>query len=247
MSYITRDFLVEQFANFATRISAVFAKKENMPTKLSDLENDSGYITTDTKNTSGSTDTASKIFLIGATSQTASPQTYSQDTVYAGADGHVYSNKKQVVNLSDSQALTNKTYNGYTLASACARGVTNTPASTANTLLTSAGAYANCQPVIKYTDVSWTATLGPDMTSSSITSSGWTSLTGTGYNKHPFAVQIIKAWPGGTWENAQVTIVNTDLTATYPQVQLRAGTLQKYQLIVRFFYTDKEWNNTTDK
>lgn len=214
---------------------------------LTDVAEHTVKIPAETKNTAGSMDTSSKIFLIGATSQATSPQTYSQDTAYVGTDGHVYSNGKQVVNLSDSQALTNKKYNGYTLADACARGVTDTPTSTANKLLTSAGAYANCQPVIKYTDVSWTTTLGPDMTSSSISSSGWTSLTGTGYNKHPFAAQIIHAWPKGTWENAQVTIVNTDLEATYPQVQLRAGTLQQYQIVVRFFYTDNEWNNTTDK
>lgn len=74
-----------------------------------------GYITTDTKNTAGASDTSSKIFLIGATSQSANPQTYSQDTAYVGTDGHLYSNDKQVVNLSDSQNLTNKTYNGLTL------------------------------------------------------------------------------------------------------------------------------------
>ena len=37
---------------------------------------------TDTKNTAGSTDTSSKIFLIGATSQAANPQTYSDNEVY---------------------------------------------------------------------------------------------------------------------------------------------------------------------
>ena len=42
-----------------------------------------GYVTTDTKNTAGSTDTSSKIFLIGATSQAANPQTYSDNEVYA--------------------------------------------------------------------------------------------------------------------------------------------------------------------
>lgn len=74
-----------------------------------------GYKTTDTKNTAGASDTSSKIFLIGATSQSANPQTYSQDTAYVGTDGHLYSNDKQVVNLSDSQNLINKTYNGLTL------------------------------------------------------------------------------------------------------------------------------------
>ncbi len=37
----------------------------------------------DTANTAGSTDTSSKIFLIGATSQAANPQTYSDNEVYA--------------------------------------------------------------------------------------------------------------------------------------------------------------------
>ena len=37
----------------------------------------------DTKNTAGSTDTSSKIFLVGATSQDANPQTYSDNEVYA--------------------------------------------------------------------------------------------------------------------------------------------------------------------
>lgn len=43
----------------------------------------SNAVFTDTKNTAGSTDTSSKIFLIGATSQAANPQTYSDNEVYA--------------------------------------------------------------------------------------------------------------------------------------------------------------------
>ena len=79
----------------------------------------------DTKNTAGSTDSSSKLFIIGATSQGANPQTYSQDTTYIGTDGHLYSNSKQVINTSDTQALTNKTYNGYTLGNASAKTVDN--------------------------------------------------------------------------------------------------------------------------
>ncbi len=83
-----------------------------------------GTLTTlDTKNTAGSAYTGSKIFLLGATSQTTNPVTYSHDTAYVGTDGHLYSNSKQVINSSDTQALTNKTYNGYSLAAACARNV----------------------------------------------------------------------------------------------------------------------------
>lgn len=42
----------------------------------------SGAVFTDTKNTAGSTDTSSKIFLIGATEQSANPQTYSDNEVF---------------------------------------------------------------------------------------------------------------------------------------------------------------------
>lgn len=45
MGYVTREFLATQFTNFATRIATVFAKKTELPTKLSDLTNDSGYVT----------------------------------------------------------------------------------------------------------------------------------------------------------------------------------------------------------
>lgn len=51
---------------------------------------------TDTKNTAGSTNSSSKLFLIGATSQAANPQTYSHDTAYIGTDGCVYSDGKKV-------------------------------------------------------------------------------------------------------------------------------------------------------
>lgn len=49
-----------------------------------------------TKNTAGSTNTSSKIFLIGATSQAANPQTYSHETAYVGSDGCLYSNSTKV-------------------------------------------------------------------------------------------------------------------------------------------------------
>ena len=52
---------------------------------------------TNTKNTAGSTDTSSKIFLIGATSQTANPKTYSHDTAYVGTDGCLYSGGSKVL------------------------------------------------------------------------------------------------------------------------------------------------------
>lgn len=62
-----------------------------IPSKVSDLTNDSGYITsyTNTKNTAGSTNSSSKLYLIGATSQATSPVTYSNSGVYTQS-GAVY-------------------------------------------------------------------------------------------------------------------------------------------------------------
>lgn len=44
MAYITKDYLVTQFTNFATRVSTVFAKKDELPSKTSDLTNDSNFV-----------------------------------------------------------------------------------------------------------------------------------------------------------------------------------------------------------
>ena len=50
-------------------------------------------IDTDTKNTAGSTDTDSKIFLVGATEQSANPQTYSHVEVYIDTDHSLHAEK----------------------------------------------------------------------------------------------------------------------------------------------------------
>lgn len=78
-------------------------------------------VVTDTKNTAGSTDTSSKIFLIGATSQAANPQTYSHDTCYVGTNGHLYSASKEVLvggsNASSSVTITPSTTSVYSMSS----------------------------------------------------------------------------------------------------------------------------------
>ena len=53
----------------------------------------------DTKNTTGSSDTSSKIFLVGATTQAANPVTYSHDTAYVGTDGCLYSGGSKVLTI----------------------------------------------------------------------------------------------------------------------------------------------------
>lgn len=54
------------------------------------------FTDTNTTNTAGSTNTSSKIFLVGATSQASAPVTYSHDTVYVGTDGCIYSSGLRV-------------------------------------------------------------------------------------------------------------------------------------------------------
>ena len=89
-------------------------------------------ITSAKKCAASSNKAATKLFLVGTTSQKSTGQTaYSNVNVYIGTDNHLYSNTVQVVNLSDSQALTNKTYEGYTLAAACAKAVLDNSSATA--------------------------------------------------------------------------------------------------------------------
>lgn len=52
-----------------------------------------------------------------------------------------WSDWNELVNLNSSQALTNKTYNGYTLAAACARGVDTAATSGSTNLITSGAMY----------------------------------------------------------------------------------------------------------
>ena len=95
------------FASVAT--SGKYSDLSGKPTLLSSFTNDVGFITSyvDTKNTAGSTNTSSKIYLIGATSQAANPQTYSHDTAYVGTDGCLYSGNAKV--LTAHQTIYNLT------------------------------------------------------------------------------------------------------------------------------------------
>lgn len=87
----------------------------------------------DTKNTAGSTDTSSKIFLVGATSQAANPQTYSHDTAYVGTDGCLYSGGTKV--LTAHQDISGKQDKLTTQTAYSAKGsATKVPQITTNTL-----------------------------------------------------------------------------------------------------------------
>lgn len=72
------------------------------------LRNDGTWqVPPDTKNTAGSTDSDKRLYVIGATSQTANPQTYSNALVYIGIDDCLYSNGTKVLTA-------HQTYTSYT-------------------------------------------------------------------------------------------------------------------------------------
>ena len=100
-----------------------------------------GYITsyTDTKNTAGATNLASKkLFIIGAQSQDANPQTYSYVNCFIGTDGCLYSNGTKVLTSYTEQYTGTVTSIGITVPT----GFSVTPA-TITTNGTFAITYAN--------------------------------------------------------------------------------------------------------
>jgi len=98
-------------------------------------------VATNTTNTAGtSSDTSHKLFLVGSQSQSADSdegtQTYTNANFYI-ENGKLHQSGVDVVDVSSSQALTNKTYNSYTLAAACAKAVDTTVTSSSTNLPTS--------------------------------------------------------------------------------------------------------------
>ncbi len=89
------------------------------------LRGDGQWVTpTNTLNTTGSTDSSKKLFLIGAESQAANPQTYSQDTAYVGTDGCLYSGGVKV--LTAHQTL--PTMSAASASAAGTKGMVQAPA-----------------------------------------------------------------------------------------------------------------------
>lgn len=100
-----RDTQVPSTKLFVTQL----ATKQNTLSQGTNITISGNTISaTDTKNTAGSTDTSSKIYLVGATSQAANPQTYSDDEVYATSgtltakEFSLGTNAKIVYNTSES-------------------------------------------------------------------------------------------------------------------------------------------------
>jgi hypothetical protein len=83
------------------QLDAAFIPVDNNTIKV----NSSGKLvanTTDTKNTTGATNTSSRIFLVGATSQSANPVTYTRATAYIDTDGGLYNYGQKVLTQSNS-------------------------------------------------------------------------------------------------------------------------------------------------
>ena len=98
-------------SGYTTNTGTVTGVKVNGTTKspTSGVVDIGTVSTTDTKNTAGSTDTSSKIYLVGATSQAANPQTYSHDTAYVGTDGCLYSGGNKVLTSAPVTSVNSKT------------------------------------------------------------------------------------------------------------------------------------------
>lgn len=82
-----------------------------------------------------------KLYLLGAMHQSEGNEIpYTNSNVYID-DNHLYSNNKLVATVDGEEALTNKTYEGYTLGDACASAVSQViTGSTSDTTLPTAGA-----------------------------------------------------------------------------------------------------------
>lgn len=101
----------------------------------------------DTKNTVGATSSTKKLFLAGAETQTPDAQSYTNVNVFMRA-GKLFSNAKEVVNLDDNQALTNKTYEGYTLGDVVSNNVASEIAEDNEDIPTSGQVYAAVQKAL---------------------------------------------------------------------------------------------------
>ena len=82
--------------------SGTFAMTKDIPTKTSQLENNSGFVTKDTKDTAGNYMTTSKIFFVGATSCStatdSSAKTFTNQNCYI-LNSEIYSNGSKVLTV----------------------------------------------------------------------------------------------------------------------------------------------------
>ena len=175
--------------------------------------------TTDTKNTAGSTNTSSKIYLIGATSQAANPQTYSHDTAYVDTDGCLYSNSTKV------------SVDGHTHSYA---GSSSAGGSATSAVKLDSSAGSSTQPIYfssgKPTACSYT--LGKSVPSDAVfTDTTYTSL------KNPYSLTIQGngttltngTYDGSAAKTVNITVSSLGLTATTTELNYCSGVTSNIQ------------------
>lgn len=175
--------------------------------------------TTDTKNTAGSTNTSSKIYLIGATSQATNPQTYSHDTAYVGTDGCLYSNSTKV------------SVNGHTHSYA---GSSSAGGSATSAVKLDSSAGSSTQPIYfssgKPTACSYT--LGKSVPSNAVfTDTTYTSL------KNPYSLTIQGngttltngTYDGSAAKTVNITVSSLGLTASTAELNYCKGVTNAIQ------------------
>ena len=152
---------------------------------------------TDTKNTAGATDSSAKLFLIGATTQSTNPQTYSQDTAYVDTDGCLYSGGNKVItDISSKADLASPAFTGTPTAPTAAAGTNTTQIAT--TAFVNAAFQANDAMVFK-------GTIG--------TGGTVTSLPTTHYQGWTYKVITADTYAGAACEVGDMIICITDGTS----------------------------------
>lgn len=119
----------EQIPNFSSTAPGLVPQAPTSDAATKFLRGDGTWQTitdNDTKNTAGSTNSTAKIYLIGATEQSANPQTYSNSAVYV-QNGTLYAttiNATNITNINDKVSV----MTGATASAAGAKGLVPAPA-----------------------------------------------------------------------------------------------------------------------
>ena len=178
---------------------------------------------TDTKNTAGSTDSSSKLFLVGATSQAANPQTYSHDTAYVGTDGCLYSNSAKVLTSHQTikqDGVTGATANRFATCSTAAGTAAKTASITSGTFTLEAGARVSVK--FSNANTAGTPTLNINNTGAKNIFHKGSQIT-TGSNKALLAGTIDFIYDGTQWH-----LVGNYIDTTYSLSSLGIGNVKNY-------------------
>lgn len=182
------------------------------------------YSTTDTKNTAGSTDSASKLYLVGATSQGANPQTYSSSKVYE-TDGAL------VATTIDATQVGGMTKT-YTISATGYKTIAQV--SSASQYWTVNGGNSHVRLKIEYSSLSspastaTTTKLGEwivDVTFSGINASLFAvSENGNAGNENGVLRYLAAYAPKTTSYGPKITVANYSATSTYVKVTILSCT-----------------------